>query len=35
MHLAAAVRSGMLDVLAHPSGTKGDATWHIQIQPPK
>lgn len=34
MHLAAAARNGKLDVLAHCSGTKGDATWHIQFKPP-
>jgi hypothetical protein len=34
MHLAAVARNGKLDVLAHVSGTKGDATWHIQFKPP-
>lgn len=35
MHLTAAARNGKLDVLAHCSGTKGDATWHIQFKPPR
>jgi hypothetical protein len=33
-HLAAVVRGGKLDVLAHLGGTKGEATWHIQFKPP-
>ena len=33
-HLAAAVRSGKLDVVAHLGWTKGEATWHIQFKPP-
>jgi len=34
-HLAAIVRHGKLDVLAHLGGTKGLATWHIQFKAPK
>ncbi len=34
-HLAAIVRNGKLDVLAHLGGTKGLATWHIQFKAPK
>jgi hypothetical protein len=34
-HLAAIVRNGKLDVLAHLGGTQGLATWHIQFKAPK
>ncbi len=33
-HLAAIVRKGKLDVLAHLGGAKGESTWHIQFAPP-
>ena len=33
-HLAAVVRNGRLDVLAHASGSKPAATLHVQFKPP-
>jgi len=34
-HLAAAERSGKLDVFAHLGGTKAESTWHIQFKAPQ